>query len=137
MNYTALNDTSTFGLWFEHRQTVFAFVGFLFFLFVVLVFSCGCLTFTVVACWTECGHGIEKARREKETLVRWRKCENDKNFGLNISRTDSNKMCDILDPRQERQKKSYKDDNFSVNILKTEGNKMSDLLDPRHVTWKR
>jgi len=100
MNYTAFNETSTMGLWFEQRQTVFAFVGFLFFVLVVLLCTCGCLTFIVVGCWTECGQAIEKARREKETLVRWRKRENDNgNFGVNISMADSNKISELLDPR--------------------------------------
>jgi hypothetical protein len=96
------NETFGFQLWFQEREVIFAVVGVLFFLSVVIVFACACLCTIVFACCTNCGQGHKTALEKKERLVQWKKEEEDK--GVTIS-PESIKLDNWLDPSKETWRK--------------------------------
>lgn len=95
MNHT---ETSPAQIWFEERVPIFAAVGVLFFIFVVILAICACLCSIFFGVCTSCGQRYKKALKEKEKLVKWKKDPDNKNI---IILPDSGKLYDLLDPRTE------------------------------------
>jgi hypothetical protein len=101
MNVTDANETSSFALWYEQRQSIFAFAGLLLFLFVAIVFLCGSvLTIVLVAC-TECGRAYKKALQERDELVKWKRGEKGDTDVISLAE-GCEKFTDLLDPRGKK-----------------------------------
>jgi hypothetical protein len=92
-----MNQTEASGLqvWFEARVPLFAIIGALFALLVIVVSACSLLFAMFFGCFTGCGERYKKALREKERLVEWKKINGDK--GVTIG-ADVKKLHDLLDP---------------------------------------
>lgn len=93
MNASATNDTSSVVLWYNQRQSVFAFVGLIFFLSVIIFCACSGLIVIAYSIYTECGQKFKRISKEIEKTIRWKKNEE---FKIDLPTTLPNPVCPKL-----------------------------------------